>query len=111
MFWSKTSSGEVRESAQPTMIANGCWVWAVSARRAAVGLPLLTGLATKRALPALSRARATSGLTEGGRSLATAALPASSNRQAATIRVKSVRKRMMNLLVGVWNVESETLKL
>ena len=34
-----------------------------SARRAAVGLPLLTALATKRALPALSRAMATSGLT------------------------------------------------
>ncbi|MBA2586195.1 MAG: hypothetical protein H0U99_06895 [Chthoniobacterales bacterium] len=50
MFWSKIS-GEVRESAQPTMIATGCCACAVAARRDAFGSPLLTFWLTKRVLP------------------------------------------------------------
>src|SRR5260370_11010870 len=58
-------SGAVRESAHPTMIANGCWSFAVAARRAATGLPVLTLLWAKRALPAFKRLRASSGPTDG----------------------------------------------
>src|SRR5262249_12095338 len=57
-------SGDVRESAHPRMIANGCCPCAVSARRAAVGLPDETLLFTKRALPSFSFASAASALTE-----------------------------------------------
>src|ERR1043166_2180203 len=63
-FWSKISSGAVRESAQPTMMANGCCAWAVSVRRAAVGLPLDTLLVANRRLPSLSLASAAPAGTE-----------------------------------------------
>src|SRR5882724_8333963 len=63
-FWSKISSGAVRESAHPRMIAKGCCSWAVSARRAAVGLLWDTSLEANRRLPSLSLASAASALTE-----------------------------------------------
>src|SRR5438445_12841762 len=63
-FWSKTNSGAVRESAHPTMMANGYCAWAVSVRRAAVGLPLDISLVANRRLPSLSLASAASGGTE-----------------------------------------------
>src|SRR5947207_6693525 len=65
MFWSKTISGAVRESAQPRTMAKGCCAWAVSARLAAVGLPWETLLLEKRAFPSLSLASAASASTEG----------------------------------------------
>jgi hypothetical protein len=62
---SKTISGAVRESAHATTVANGCWSAAVSARRAALGLLLLSLLVTNRSLPAFNRLRASSGVTTG----------------------------------------------
>src|SRR5215813_9145007 len=58
------SSGDVRESAQPTTMAKGRCVCAVSARLAAFGLPCDTSCVAKRALPSLRLASAASVLTE-----------------------------------------------
>src|SRR6266566_8633403 len=63
-FWSKTNSGPVRESAHATMMAKGRCAWAVSFRRAAVGLPLDSSLVANRRLPSLSLASAASAGTE-----------------------------------------------
>src|SRR5438874_9478648 len=57
-------SGAVRESEHPTMMANGCCSFAVSARRAATGLLVLTLLWANRSLPTFRRLRASSGATE-----------------------------------------------
>src|SRR4029077_6396207 len=78
-------SGAVRESAHPTMMANGCWSCAVSARRAATGLPVLTLLWANRLLPAFSRARASSGPTDGAVGSAAIAHPV---RAIVTIKVR-----------------------
>src|SRR5439155_15528813 len=51
-------------------MANGCCAWAVSARRAAVGLPWDTSLVENRRLPSLSLASAASASTEAAGSLA-----------------------------------------
>src|SRR5262252_10416462 len=51
---SNTISGGTRESAQPTITANGCWPCAVSARRAASWCGCRLWPATKRWLPASS---------------------------------------------------------
>src|SRR5947208_12593997 len=84
-FWSKTSSGAARESAHPTMMANGCCAWAVSVRRAAVGLPLDTSLVANRRLPSLSLASAASAGTE-------AAGGSSATAKAATLKQAIVAK-------------------
>src|SRR2546427_8064899 len=84
-FWSKTSSGAVRESAHATMMANGCCAWAVSVRRAAVGLPLDTSLVANRRLPCLSLASAASAGTE-------AAGGSAARTQAATLKQAMVAK-------------------
>src|SRR5678815_600681 len=58
-------SGEVRESAHPTMMANGCCPCAVAARRSATGWPALTLLLANRSFPAFKRLRASSAGTDG----------------------------------------------
>ena len=60
--WSNTSSGGTRESMQPTIAANGAWPCAVSFT-CSIRLQLTDLPAVKRALPAISRATASSGET------------------------------------------------
>src|SRR5437764_12010796 len=86
-FSSKTSSGPVRESAHATMMANGCCAWAVSFRRAAMGLPWDTSLVAKRRLPSLSLVSAASAGTE-------AAGGWSARTRAATLKQAMVAKRV-----------------
>src|SRR6478735_5716196 len=68
-------SGEVRESAHPTMMANGCWVCAVAARLAATGWLALTLLWANRSFPAFKRLRASSAGTDGAAGSAAIAQP------------------------------------
>lgn len=53
----------MRESEHATMMAKGCWAFAVSVRRAAVGLPAEMLFFTKRALPFCKMWSAVSGGT------------------------------------------------
>src|SRR5437773_7491633 len=87
-------SGAVRESAHPTIMANGCWSCAVSARRAATGLPVLTLLWAKRSLPAFRRVRASSGATDGVVGSAAVAQPLS------TIAVIDMRLQGCSFIIG-----------
>src|SRR4029077_201321 len=93
-FWSKISSGAVRESAHPRMMAKGCCSWAVSARRAAVGLLWDTSLEANRRLPSFSLARAESALTE--------AAGCSAARTRATTLEQAMVARTLNVILMVY---------
>src|SRR5437016_3756182 len=111
-FWSKTSSGAVRESAHPTMMANGCCAWAVSVRRAAVGLPLDTSLAANRRLPSLSLASAASAGTGAAGGSAASTKAATLKQPMAVKRVSLdvafiVRSYLFKVGNGLKTVEAE----
>src|SRR5437763_782909 len=111
-FWSKTSSGGVRESAHATMIANGCCFLAVSVRRAPTGLPLVTSLVANRRLPSLSLASGASAGTEaaGG---AAAGAKAATLKQAMVVNTVSLdavfifRPFLFSLQNDIRTVEAE----
>src|SRR6266446_7902211 len=110
-FWSNTNSGAVRESAHPTMMANGYCAWAVSVRRAAVGLPLDTSLVANRRLPSLSLASAASGGTEaaGGSAARTTAATLQQAMVAKTVSldvVFIVRSYLFKVENGLKTVEA-----
>src|SRR5947199_7149965 len=111
-FWSKTNSGPVRESAHATMMAKGCCAWAVSFRRAAVGLPLDSSLVVNRRLPSLSLASAASAGTEaaGGSAARTKVATLQQAMVAKTVSldvVFMVRSYLFKLENGTKTVEAE----
>src|SRR6266568_1555763 len=111
-FWSKTSSGPVRESAHAIMMANGCCAWAVSFRRAAVGLPLDTSLVANRRLPSLSLASAASAAIEAAGGSA-ARTKEATLKQAMVVKTVSldvvfiVRSYLFKVENGIKTVEAE----
>src|SRR2546425_5229730 len=111
-FWSKTNSGPVRESAHATMMAKGCCAWAVSFRRAVVGLPLDSSLVANRRLPSLSLASAASTGTEAAGGSA-ARSKAATLKQAMVVKTVSldvvfiVRSYLFKVENGIKTVEVE----
>src|SRR6266436_6572511 len=75
------------------MMAKGCCSWAVSARRAAVGLLWETSLEANRRLPSLSLASAASALTE--------AAGCSAARTKATTLEQVIVARTLNVVLMV----------
>src|SRR4029077_14241051 len=111
-FWSKTSSGALRESAHATMMANGGCAWAVSAGRAAVGLLWDTSLVANRRLPSLSLASALSALTDAA-GWSAARTKAATLKQAMVPKTVSldvvfiVRCYLFKVESGIKTVEAE----
>src|SRR4029077_15176284 len=101
-FWSKISSGAVRESAHPSMMAKGCCSCAVSARRAAMGLLWDSSLEANRRLPSFSLARAASALTE-------AAGCSAARTRAATLEQAMVA-RTLNVILMVYCYQTAGMK-